>query len=63
MKRAYKSILVILILLSVQLVAQAQGAHPGTDDGLPTPVDGGILMGLLAMGGVALGLLKKKKKF
>lgn len=62
MKRACKSILIVLVLLSVQLIAQAQGAHPGGDDGLPTPVDGGILMGLLAIGSVAIGLLKKNKK-
>lgn len=62
MKRACKSILIVLLLLTVQIVAHAQGAHPGTEDGLPTPVDGGLLMGLLAMGGVVFGLLRKNKK-
>ena len=63
MKRSYYiSILVLFALLTVQFTAMAQGAHTGTDEGLSTPVDGGLLMGLLAMGGVAFGLLKKKNK-
>ena len=61
MKSIVKIILTFIFFLSLHSVAQAQGAHPGTDLGMPTPVDGGLLMGLLAIGGVAFGLLKKKK--
>lgn len=41
-----------------------QGAHPGTDpiDGMTVPIDGGILMALLAGGGLFTMLFKKKKK-
>jgi hypothetical protein len=47
------------LFLSVSMIfAQA---HPGTDTGLPTPIDGGILMALLAGGGLVAMLVKKKK--
>jgi len=49
----------LALLLSVGMI-YAQ-AHPGTDTGLPTPIDGGILMALLAGGGLVAMLVKKKK--
>jgi hypothetical protein len=42
----------------------AQGTHPGADptDGMSVPIDGGILMAILAGGGLVTMLFKKKKK-
>jgi len=51
----------LVLLLNVGMI-YAQAAHPGTDEGLPTPIDGGILMALLAGGGIVTMLLKKKKE-
>jgi hypothetical protein len=47
----------------VVLVANAvsaQGTHPGADP-FSTPIDGGILMALLTVGGLVTMLFKKKK--
>ena len=54
-------VLIAMSLLSTGLLfAQA---NPGGDPpGLPTPIDGGILMGLLAAGGLVSMLVKKKKE-
>ena len=57
----FKHYLFVFAFLLVTVILTAQ-THPGTEDGLPTPIDGGILMGLLAAGGVALGIIGKKKK-
>jgi len=42
----------------------AQGTHPGADPtgGMSVPIDGGILMAILAGGGLITMLFKKKKK-
>ncbi len=52
---------VLVLLVSVGLI-YGQTLHPGTEEGLPTPVDGGILMAILAGGGLISMLLKKNKK-
>jgi len=53
-------VLIAMSLLSTGLLfAQA---NPGGDPPIPTPVDGGILMGLLAAGGLVSMLVKKKKE-
>lgn len=45
------------------LFAQTGGTHPGYDpEGMSVPIDGGILMALLAGGGLVTMLFKKKKK-
>lgn len=51
-------------LLMVNLLfAQTGGTHPGYDpEGMSVPIDGGILMALLAGGGLVTMLFKKKKK-
>jgi len=46
-------------LLMVNIIF-AQGTHPGHDP-IPVPIDGGILMAILALGGFGSLLLKKKK--
>jgi hypothetical protein len=56
-----KALALFVLLITVGII-YAQGTHPGTDEGLPTPVDGGILMALLAGGGLLAMTLKKKKK-
>lgn len=57
-----KFAIVVVCLFIVNMIF-GQGAHPGTDpDGMPVPVDGGILMALLAGGGLMAMLLKKKRK-
>lgn len=55
-----KAFTVFLMLISVGMIF-AQGTHPGTDEGMPTPIDGGILMALLAGGGLLVMAFKKKK--
>ena len=57
-KRKFFTLLVLLITV-VMIYAQA---HPGTEEGLPTPIDGGILMAILAGGGLISMLFKKNKK-
>lgn len=52
----------MFLFLLISSVALAQGgAHPGGEQGLPTPIDGGILMALLGAGGLLTMFLKKKK--
>ena len=53
---------ILLILLSFTVICNAQITHPGTDEGLPTPVDGGILMAILGLAGLVTMYFKKKKK-
>jgi hypothetical protein len=49
-------------LVSGMLFSQG-GTHPGMDpEGMSVPIDGGILMALLAGGGLVTMLFKKKKK-
>jgi hypothetical protein len=55
-----KAFTLLVLLVSVGMM-YGQAAHPGTEEGLPTPIDGGILMALLAGGGLISMLLKKKK--
>ncbi len=55
-----KAFTVFMMLISVGMIF-AQGTHPGTDEGMPTPIDGGILMALLAGGGLLVMAFKKKK--
>ncbi len=57
-----KIVFVFLGLIAFNVLF-AQGAHPGTDPiGMPVPIDGGILMAILAGGGLVTMLFKKKKK-
>jgi hypothetical protein len=51
----------ILFTISLELFSQG-GAHPGFDNGLSVPVDGGLLMALLAGSGLVAMLIKKNKK-
>lgn len=55
-----KALTLFMLLISVGMIF-AQGTHPGTDEGMPTPIDGGILMALLAGGGLLVMAFKKKK--
>lgn len=55
-----KAFIVSVLLLSVGMI-YSQAAHPGFETGLPTPIDGGLLMALLAGGGLVAMLVKKKK--
>ena len=48
-------------LLMVNIVFADGGTHPGYDP-IPVPIDGGILMAILAGGGLITMLFKKKKK-
>jgi len=45
------------------MFAQKGGANPGGDPtgGMQVPIDGGLLMALLAGGGIVTMLFKKKK--
>jgi hypothetical protein len=60
-KRKVFIIMTLLIYVGV-IYAAGGGTHPGTDEGLPTPIDGGLLMALLAGGGLVAMLVKKKKE-
>jgi len=57
-----KVMLMFVGLLMVNLIF-AQGTHPGSDPtgGMSVPIDGGILMAILAVGSLGSLLLKKKK--
>lgn len=57
--RCLKSCLV-LALIFIANGLFAQGTHPG-EDPFQTPIDGGILMALLTVGGLITMLFKKKK--
>ncbi|MFZ4582893.1 MAG: hypothetical protein ACOYM7_09610 [Paludibacter sp.] len=61
------TLLVALLLVSVVIFAQDGGTHPGYDpelppDGMSVPIDGGILMAILAGGSLVTMLFKRKKK-
>lgn len=57
-----KVFIIMTLLIYVGMIyAAGGGTHPGTDEGLPTPIDGGVLMALLAGGGLVAMLVKKKK--
>jgi hypothetical protein len=64
----YKNSMLKMAFIFVGLIminfvfADGGGAHPGTDPGISVPVDGGLLMALLAGGGLATMFLKRKKK-
>jgi len=59
-KRKGLALIAMSLLSTCLLFAQA---NPGGDPHpIPTPVDGGILMGLLAAGGLVSMLVKKKKE-
>lgn len=65
MKARRVIILSLSIVLSAtyMLYAQGGGTHPGADPiGMSVPIDGGVLMAILAGGGLAAMLFKKKKK-
>lgn len=54
--------LVVLLISTGILMAQDGGTHPGMDpEGMSVPIDGGILMAILAGGGLVTMLFKKKK--
>lgn len=52
----------LFVLLLTVGITYGQASHPGAETGLPTPIDGGILMALLAGGGLLSMLIKKNKK-
>ena len=54
----------LLVGLVIVNIVFAQGTHPGADPtgGMSVPIDGGILMALLAGGGLVTMLIKGKKK-
>jgi len=58
-----KIALMFVGLLMVNLLF-AQGTHPGADPtgGMSVPIDGGILMAILAGSGLVTMFFKKKKK-
>lgn len=62
----FKTVIVItLLLVSGVIFAQEGGTHPGMDPepgGMSVPIDGGILMAVLAGGSLITMLFKKKKK-
>ena len=61
MKR--KNILIIVMLWVTLFSMYAQLANePGDPGGMSVPIDGGILMALLAGGGLLTMLIKGKKK-
>jgi len=70
-KSAFKAVslraiyfVVFLIYTGILFAQESGGAtHPGVDpDGMSVPIDGGILMALLAGSGLLTMLLKRKKK-
>ena len=58
-----RAICFVVFLIATQiLLAEDGGTHPGMDpSGMSVPIDGGILMALLAGGGMLTMLFKKKK--
>lgn len=60
----YKNILLLVLLFGTVLFANAQlPTQPGDPGGgMSVPIDGGLLMAILAGGGLAAMLFKKKKK-
>lgn len=57
------TLMLTFLLVTVLVFGQDGGTHPGTDpDGMNVPIDGGILMALLAGGSLVTIFLKKKKK-
>jgi hypothetical protein len=62
------TLVVALLLISFAVFADPSGGtHPGYDpelppDGMSVPIDGGILMAILAGGSLVTMLFKKKKK-
>jgi hypothetical protein len=60
------TLVVALLLVSVVMFADPSGGtHPGFDPepgGMSVPIDGGILMAILAGGSLVTMLFKKKKK-
>jgi hypothetical protein len=49
-----------LLMVNIIFAQPTGGTHPGYDP-IPVPIDGGILMAILALGGLGSMLLKKKK--
>lgn len=63
MKNSLLKTLLVGSLFIVSLMLQAQIPGPGDPGGgASVPLDGGLLMGLLAAGGILSAFLKKKKK-
>ncbi|MDD3079957.1 MAG: hypothetical protein PHH37_12770 [Paludibacter sp.] len=60
MKTKYIYVLISLLVISTTVFADGLPTQPG-DPGMSTPVDGGILMAILGLGGLAAMLFKKKK--
>ena len=58
----------IIVLLAVtvfaiaQVIAQVVPGDPGSGGGSSVPLDGGILLALLAAGGIGASLFSKSKK-
>ena len=64
MKTTLKLALTISFLFANVLIALSQGGLPELpgDPGIPVPLDGGVLLALLAGGGIVATLFKKNKK-
>lgn len=63
MKNSLLKTLLVSSFFTVSLILQAQIPGPGDPGGgASVPLDGGLLMGLLAVGGILSAFLRKKKK-
>lgn len=59
----FKVVFVLAGLILVNVLFADGGTHPGMDpEGMSVPIDGGILMAILAGGGLITMLFKNKKK-
>lgn len=61
--RVQKTALVLLFLsISILSYSEGGGTHPGYDPvGMSVPIDGGMLMAILAIGSLGTMFFKKKK--
>lgn len=57
----YKILFVFAVLLLLAVQAYSQALPPDPGQGNSVPLDGGILLALLAVGGAAASLFSKKK--
>lgn len=62
MKTTLRIALTISILFANALAAFSQLQPLPGDPGIPVPLDGGVLLALLAGGGISVALFKKNKK-
>jgi hypothetical protein len=62
MKTSTKLAVIVSFLFANALAAFSQLQPLPGDPGIPVPLDGGVLLALLAGGGIAVTLFKKNKK-